>query len=148
MKRNKIKILVAIIFILIISSCRTSRFSEHQAQLVQYSLKKSDLPGFGWRVEVESWEPAYGGESYGIVYIRDKLVFINHDVAIYSSEDQAKQAYKEWENDWFTIAKFQAITSFSPSNVNDTFRYECEQKEPGTPLGSLRLCLYLQRKKN
>jgi hypothetical protein len=109
-------------------------------------LKKADLPGFGWRVEVESWAPAYGGESYGIVYVRDKLVFINHDVAIYSSEDQAQQAYKEWENDWFTIAKFQAITSFSPSNTNDVFRYECEQKESGAPLG--RLCLYLQRKNN
>jgi hypothetical protein len=114
---------------------------------VQYSLKKADLPGFGWRVEgSESWEPAYGGESHGITYIRDKFVFISHVVSIHSNEDQAQQAYQEWENDWFTIAKFQAITSFSPSNANDIFRYECEQKESGAPLG--RLCLYLQRKNN
>ncbi len=149
MNTNKILSLMLVLVTLLTSSCqipRTSRFSENQVQLVQYSLKKADLPGSGWSVEGTSWEPAYGGESYGITYIRDKLVFISHVVSIHSNEHQAQQAYQEWENEWFTIAKFQAITSFSPSNANDTFRYECEEKGPGAPLGSWRLCLYLQRK--
>ncbi|HEU0291240.1 MAG TPA: hypothetical protein VFR47_00790 [Anaerolineales bacterium] len=139
-------LIIVVFATLALSSCRTSRISQTQIQLVQYSLKEADLPGSGWSVEGKSWESAYGGESYGITYIRDKLVFISHVVSIHSNEDQAQQAYKEWENEWFTIAKFQAITSFSPSNTNDTFRYECEEKGPGAPLGSWRLCLYLQRK--
>jgi len=147
MKRNKIIILAILLVALLTSSCqtsRTSRVSQAQIQLVQYSLKKTDLPG-SWSIEGESWGADYGGESYAVTYIHEKLVFITHMVSIYPNEDQAQLAYKEWESEWFSIAKFKPVTSFSPMNTDDTFRYECEQKDPDGPLGSLRLCIYLQQ---
>lgn len=139
---------ILVLMILLVSSCqtpRTSRVSQTQVQLLQYSLKKTDLPGFGWSIEGESWGADYGGESYSVTYIREKLVFITHMVSIYPSEDQAQLAYKEWESEWFSIANFQPVTSFLPMNADATFRYECEQKDSGEPLSSLRLCIYLQR---
>jgi len=127
---------------LIAASCRTSRISQTQIQLVQYSLKEADLPGSGWSVEGKSWESAYGGESYGIIYIRDKFVFINHVISIHSSEDQAQQAYQEWENEWFDITNLQPEITYDPIDQDDDSRMECFRMKPDDPLID---CVYLQR---
>jgi len=144
MAKPKAVVLIIILLALATSACRASRVSQTEMQLAEYSLKKADLPG-RWSVEGKGWGADYGGESYGITYIRDNLVFINHIVSIHSSEERAKQAYKEWESEWFTLLKFEPITSFSPSNLADDYRYECEEKEPDDPLPYLKLCIYLQR---
>ena len=147
MAKTKIVTLIIIFLTLATSSCRTSRVSQTQMQLVEYSLKKADLPG-RWSIEGKGWGADYGGESYGITYIRDNLVFINHIVSIHSSEERAKQAYEEWETKWFSLLNFQPITSFSPSNLTDDYRYECEAKEPDDPLPYLKVCIYLQQHSN
>jgi len=143
MKISKIMFLTLAVFTtLVSSSCRTSRFSENQVQLVQYSLKEADLPGSGWRVEVENWAPAYGGESYGIVYIRDKFVFINHVVSIYSNEDQAQQAYQELEKKWFDVTNLLPEVPYTPLTQDDDCKLGCFKFQPSEPLMD---CEYLQR---
>jgi hypothetical protein len=109
-------------------------------------LKKSDLPGFGWSNEGKSWEPAYGGESYGSVYVQDqdKYIFVRHTVSIHSSEDAAQQAYKEWEKEWFDfdLINLQPEVPYTPLDQDDDYRFECSQMKPNDPL---IVCFYLQR---
>jgi len=83
MKKSKIMLFILVLMTSLISSCqtsRTSRVSQTQIQLVQYVLKKEDLPGFGWSDTGGSWESDDSGESYGVVYIStvDKYIFISH----------------------------------------------------------------------
>ncbi len=141
MNKNKILILVLVLATLLTSSCRTSRVSQTQIQLLQYSLQKADLLG-KWSVEGKAWGADYGGESYGITYMRDKYVFINHIVSIHSSEDRAKQAYKEWETKWFDVTNLQPEAPYVPLDQNDDYRFECLQIKPDDPLMD---CIYLQR---
>ncbi len=145
MNTNKFMILIIVLVTLLTSSCqipRTSRFSENQVQLVQYSLKEADLPGSGWSIEGQGWNTDYGGESYGITYIRDKHVFVNHIVSIHSNVDQAKQAYVEWEVKWFDVTNLQPEVPYVPSSQDDDYRFECFQMKPNDPL---LVCFYLQR---
>ena len=144
MNRRKSIILMIVFITLITSSCRTSRISQTQMELVQLALKEDDLPG-KWDRKEKGWGAGYGGESYGVSYTRGQFVFINHTVSLHSSEERAKQAYTEWEAEWYAIADFESITSFSPSNLNDDYRFGCEKKEPDDPIPYLRVCIYLQR---
>lgn len=145
MKTNKPIMLIIVLVMLLATSCqtpRTSRVSQTEIQLVQYSLKKADLPGSGWSIEGEGWGADYGGESYGITFIREQHVFVNHIVSMHSSEDRAQQAYKAWEAEWFETTNLQPDILFSPSDQDDDYRYECEELQPGHPL---MVCFYLQR---
>lgn len=145
MKRNKVMVLIIVLVTLLTSSCqasRTSRVSQIEIQLVQYSLKKADLPGSGWSLEGKGWGADYGGESYGITYIRDKHVFVNHIVSIHSSVDRAQQAYGEWEADTFDITNLQPEQSYVPLGQGDDSRFECVQMDMTDPIV---VCFYLQR---
>lgn len=129
----------------VISSCqtsRTSRVSQTEMQLLQYSLKKGDLPNSGWSVEGEGWGADYGGESYGITYIRDEHVFVNHIVSMHSSDVRAKQAYQEWEGNVFDVTNLQPEVPYTPLDQNDDHRIECYKIEIDSPL---MVCIYLQR---
>lgn len=105
-EKNKVIVLITVLVVLITSSCRTSKVSQTQIQLAQLSLKQTDLPGT-WSSGGKSWGADYGGESLGVVYSRDKHVFINHIISLHSSEDRAKQAYLEWEAKRFAITNLQ-----------------------------------------
>lgn len=145
MKRNKVMVLIIVLLTSLTSSCqtsRTSRISQTQMQLVQYSLEKTDLPGSGWSLEGKGWGADFGGESYGITYIRDKHVFVNHIVSIHSSDDRAQQAYEEWETDTFDITNLQPEQSYTPLDHDDDYRFECVQMKLTDPL---MVCFYLQR---
>ena len=141
MTKSKIVILIIILVTLAISSCRTSRISPTQIQLVQYSLKEEDLPG-KWNVEGNGWGADYGGESYGITYIRNQYVFVNHIVSLHSSESRAKQAYTEWEAKRFILATLQPELSYIPVDKNDDHNFKCAQLRPDSPV---RVCVFLQR---
>lgn len=142
MKKNQFVILMFIIMFLS-SSCRASRVSEAQAQLLEYSLKKSDLPGSGWQVEAESWGANYGAENYSIVLIRDKQVFVTQLVSIYASETQAQMAYQEWEAQSFNRPNMQPEPLYAPESQDDDYRAECFRSEP--PNDAIRVCYYIQR---
>ena len=104
-------------------------------------MKKADLSK-GWKFSGKSWEAVFGGESYTVVYERDKLVFITHTISVHVSEDKAKQAYKEWESDWFDTTDLQPDVQYSPLDEDDDYRYECQKLKPDSPL---KVCFYLQR---
>ena len=149
MKKTKIKILIALILMLITTSCDISpiekahsRIDETQVLLLQYILKKTDLPGSGWSIVGQSWESPYGGQSYAVVYLRDKNVFISPAVTIYSSDKQAQQGYKDMENEWFDVTNVRPKEPYTPLDQDDDYRFECLQMKPNDPLLD---CIYLQR---
>jgi len=145
MKRNKFLLLVMSLVMICISSCqpaRTARVNQSQIQLAQYILREEDLPGVGWSIKGKGWGTNYGGDSYGIIYIRDDFVFVNHIVSLYSDVTQAQQAYQQWENEWFNLANFQPKTSYTPLDSGDGYRIGCFQIRSEDPLMD---CIYLQR---
>jgi hypothetical protein len=123
------------------ASCQTERISQTQLQLARYSLKKADLPS-GWKFTGKSWDVDFGGESYAVTYEMDMHIFITHEVSIHASQDQAQEAYKEWEGDWFVSTNLQPDAPYSPLDQDDDYRYECKQIKPVSPL---KVCFYLQR---
>ena len=133
--------LVIVFITLITSSCRMSRISQTQMELVQYTLKDDDLPG-KWNIEGKGWGADYGGESYGITYERNQYVFVNHIVSLHSSESRAKQAYSEWEAKRFSVAKLEPEISYIPIDQNDDHKFKCAQVKPDSPV---IVCIYLQR---
>ncbi len=141
MRNTTIKIWLFLVIILITASCQTEEIIQTQLQLARYSLKKADLSK-GWKFSGKSWEAVFGGESYTVVYERDKLVFITHTISVHVSEDKAKQAYKEWESDWFDTTDLQPDVQYSPLDEDDDYRYECQKLKPDSPL---KVCFYLQR---
>jgi len=145
MKINRHKIMLLIVFFLtlFISSCQTERINQTQLQLVRYSLKITDLPK-GWKFTGKDWGTDFGGESYTIAYERDVLVFVSNSVAIYPSEIQAEQVYKDWEDEWFYSSpkQIQLDVSFFPIDQHDEHRFECSQLYQGDPIV---FCVYLQR---
>jgi len=120
-------------------ACQTDSLSPIQRQLINYAIKPSDLPS-GWSFQGKDWSAEFGGESYSITYQLNMYVFITQTISIHSSEDRAKQAYKEWEDKWYKLVPFQSVTSFSPLSKIDDYRYECEQSN-----SPLKVCVYLQR---
>lgn len=141
MKKNRLGVLVTLLLLLLTSSCEIGQISKTQLQLERYSLKKADLPR-DWSFNGESWDVIFGGESYTISYLQGDHVFMSHTVSILPSEDQARQAYEEWESDWFDDTNLLPGVHYSPMGEDDDFRYECEELQPGHPL---KVCFYLQR---
>jgi len=141
MNRNKTAILAIILVTFIVSSCKTSRISQTQMELVQYSLKKGDLPG-NWIIEGKGWGADYGGQSYGIIYTREQSVFINHIVSLHSSENRAKQAYVEWETERLNVTALPPEILYIPLDENDDYTSDCVQTSPDSPV---KVCIYLQR---
>ena len=141
MKINKAVILAICMVLLFTSSCRTSRVSQVQLQLVQYALKESDLTG-NWNVTGQAPSVAFGGESYDVGYERDDFVFINHTVSMHSSIERTQQAYAEWETRFFGLPNSQPDVSYIPLDPTDDHRIECSRLEPDDPI---MVCVYLQR---
>ena len=143
MKDTRFKILMTLMLMLITTSCQTERLSPIQLQIVGYSLKRSDLPN-GWSLQGKDWSADFGGESYVVIYQLDidMHIFITHTISMHSSEDRARNAYKEWESNWFDVTNLKPDISYSPKDKNDDYRYECFQMKPDDPLMD---CIYLQR---
>jgi len=118
------------------------RVDANQVLVKQYVLKKTDLPGAGWRVQGEGWGTDYGGENYGITFIRDQHVFINHTLSIHPSKEQAQQAFREWENEWIKNDNLQPAVPYASLNQNDEYVSGCYQQPPTDPFVD---CEYLQR---
>ena len=149
MIKNKIVVIILILVALLTSSCDLSqiekappRRDKNQVLVKQYVLKKTDLPGASWRVQGEGWGTDYGGENYGITFIRDQHVFINHTLSIHPSEEQAQQAFKEWENEWIKKDNLQPAIPYVSLNQKDDYVSGCFQTRPIDPLMD---CEYLQR---
>jgi len=143
MKRKNIAIFL---LILLFTACQTDSLSPIQRQLANYAIKPSDLPS-GWSFQGKDWGVEFGGESYAIIYQLDMYIFITHSIAIYAGEDQAKQAYMEWENDISKLPNMQPdkSLSFSPLDANDDYEYNCGQWAPND---LSRYCVHLQRHNN
>lgn len=149
MIRNKTVMIILILVTLLAASCDLSqienappRRSNNQLLVKQYVLKKTDLPGAGWSIEGEGWEYDFGGEGYGIVFIRDQHVFVTHSLSIYPNEEQAQQALKESENKWIKLTNIQPTIPYVSSNQKDDYLSGCYQEQPTYPL---IICIYLQR---
>jgi hypothetical protein len=148
---DKKKIIVSILMLVahLTSSCdiswnanAPSRVDQTQVLLRQYTLQKTDLPGAGWRVQGDGWGTDYGGENYGITFVRDQHVFINHTLSIHPSDEQAQQAFKEWEDKWIKLMNLQSAVPYVSINQKDDYVSGCYQSQPTDPL---MVCIYLQR---
>lgn len=150
MIKNKIVVITLILMVLLTSSCdilqqiekAPPRIDKTQVLVKQYVLKKTDLPGAGWRVQGEGWGTDYGGENYGITFIRDQHVFINHTLSIHPSIEEAQKALKEWENEWIKNDNLQPAIPYVSLNQKDDYVSGCFQIQPTDPLID---CEYLQR---
>lgn len=150
MIRNKISVITLTLVVLLTSSCDILQQIENapprrdntQLLVKQYVLKKTELPSAGWYVQGEGWGNDYGGENYGITFVRDEHVFINHTLSIHPSEEQAQQALKEWENEWIKDTNLQPAVPYTPLNQKDDYVSGCLQLKPNDPFVD---CIYLQR---
>jgi len=149
MAKTKLLIIILIFVSLLTISCEVSqidkspsRRDDAQLLVLQSALKKTDLPGSGWKLEGEGWGTDYGGENYNVTFIHDQHVFINHSLSIHPSEEQAQQAQKEWENEWIKLSNLQPAMPYVSLNQKDDYVSGCYQREPTY---SLMVCMYLQR---
>ena len=118
------------------------------SQIANYEVAVKDLPT-GWKFTGQTWGQDYGGQSHVVGYgIDDKnqIIRLEHTISIYADEDQAKNAYPKWEEEWFKGAwqKWPGA-DFVPSDPSDVYRFECQ--DPGFTEQPIISCNYLQRHK-
>ncbi len=111
-----------------------------------------DLPR-GWTREDVYFEDVLNAQSVTVAHVgssdpKESHILVSHQLSLYQTETDAKNAYSDWESEWFTTDKLIPPNGwlFQPQDTQDQSRFGCLNQTINEK--PFLVCRYLQRHKS